>query len=89
MSEATPRGFHTESDTITAVTAVTYFPHGPCGLAGWLLMGDPEAVSIKAFWGIERVLGAGCAQFCEHSCSASETTESKDWFQTLPDVIVL
>lgn len=28
-------------------------------------MGDPEAVSIKAFWGIERVLGAGYARFCE------------------------
>lgn len=72
-----------------AVTAVACFPHSPCGLSGWLLTGDPEPVSIKAFWGTEKVLGAGFAWFCEHLCSASDKIQSKDMFQTLPDVIVL
>lgn len=38
MSETAPRGFHTESDTISAVlllTAVAYFTHSPCRLAAY------------------------------------------------------
>jgi len=30
-----------------AVTAVACFLHHPCGVAGWLLMGDPEALPLR------------------------------------------